>query len=100
MAIVPLPQRHLLAVDGDRAGVGVQHPGQDFHQRRLAGAVGPQEGVHLTRRDREVDRAQGDDGAEGLGGRGGLEQGLVHVGRGIGGALPLRGRAPDRWSQP
>ena len=46
---VPEPMEHHLGlVEPDVAGVGADHPGQDLHQRRLAGAVLAQQGVHLA----------------------------------------------------
>ena len=41
-----------LAVDADRAGVGAQHAGEDLDERRLAGAVGAEQGVDLAGGDR------------------------------------------------
>ena len=67
-----------LAVDADRPGVGAQHAGEDLDERRLAGAVGAEQGVDLAGRDREVDGAQGDDRAERLGDGGGLQQWSGH----------------------
>ena len=67
-------ERHLLAVDGDGAGVVVQDAGQDLDQGRLAGAVGPEERVHLAGGDRQVDPTQGDHRPERLGHRGRLEE--------------------------
>ena len=60
-------------MDADRPGVGAQHAGEDLDERRLAGTVGAEQGVHL-RGDREVDGAQGDDRAERLGDGGGLQK--------------------------
>ena len=45
---------HLLAVDLDRAGVGLVDAGEDLHQRRLAGAVLPDEAEHLAGAQLEV----------------------------------------------
>jgi hypothetical protein len=39
---------HRLAVPEDAAGVGAERPVDDLHQRRLAGAVLPQDGVDLA----------------------------------------------------
>ena len=63
-----------LAVDADRSGIGAQHPGEDLDERRLAGTVGAEQGVHLAGRDRQVDGAQGDDRAERLGDGSRLQQ--------------------------
>ena len=62
------------AMDADRPGVGAEHAGEDLDERRLAGAVGAEQGVDLARCDRHVDGAQGDDRAERLGDGGGLQQ--------------------------
>ena len=60
-------QGRRLAVDADRPGIGAQHAGEDLDERRLAGAVGAEQGVDLAGRDGEVDGAQGDDRPERLG---------------------------------
>ena len=57
---------HLLAVDLDRALVGLLHAVQDLHQRRLAGAVLADQGVDRARADRDVDVVVGDDAREAL----------------------------------
>ena len=46
------------------AGGRWQQRGQDAHERRLAGAVGPEQPEHGARRDREVEAVQGDHVAE------------------------------------
>ena len=71
-------QQHRLAVDGDGAAVVAQHAGQDLDQGRLAGAVGPEQGVDLAGGDRQVDRPQGDHRAERLGHGGRLQERLCH----------------------
>ena len=38
----------LFAADLDRPGIGLEHAGEDVHQRRLAGAVLTEECVHLA----------------------------------------------------
>ena len=43
------------AVEDDRAGVGRRRAGGDVHQRRLAGAVLTEQGMHLAREDVERD---------------------------------------------
>ena len=45
----------LLTVDGEDATVGLDGPGGDPHQRRLAGTVLPEERVHLARQHLEGD---------------------------------------------
>ena len=57
---------HLLALPGDRALVGLVHPGEDLDQGRLAGAVLAEQAVHLAREDVEVDPAERDDAWETL----------------------------------
>ena len=57
---------HLLAVEAHGARVGLQRPGDDLDERRLAGAVLPQQGVHRAGADREVRAGQGHDPAVGL----------------------------------
>ncbi len=49
------------AVDADRSLVRLLHAVEDLHQRRLAGAVLPAQGVHLAPADREVDPVVRDD---------------------------------------
>jgi hypothetical protein len=71
-------QQHRLAVDGDGAAVAGQHPGEDLDQGRLAGPVGPEQGVDLARGHRQVDRPQGDHRAERLGHGGRLQERLGH----------------------
>ncbi len=44
-----------VAVDADLARIGVHQAEQDVHQRRLAGAVLPQQAVDLARLESEVD---------------------------------------------
>ena len=68
----------LLAVHGDRAGVGPQDPGEDLDQRRLAGSVRAEQGVHLARPHRQIDGAQRDDRPERLAHGSGLQQRVVH----------------------
>ena len=57
---------HRLPEDLQLAGVGLGQPEQQAQQRRLAGAVGPDQPVDLTRRDGEVDAVERDDLAERL----------------------------------
>ena len=52
--------------------------GQDFHQRRLAGAVVADQPDSLGRADREIDAVEGDNGSESLGDFRQLEQRLGH----------------------
>ena len=53
-------------VDHDLALVGVVEPVQDVHQRRLAGAVLPEERVDLARAEIEADVVVCDDAGEAL----------------------------------
>src|SRR5690606_33899529 len=55
------------AVELDGAGVGGLHPGEDLHERRLARAVLPDEGVDLAGTYLEVDAGEHLDPEEGLG---------------------------------
>jgi len=59
-------ERHLVALHGDGALVGAEHPVQDLHERRLARAVLPDDGVDLPRGDRQLDVAVGHDAGEPL----------------------------------
>ena len=52
------------AVEQDLAGVGPVQPGEDVHQRALAGAVLAEQGVDLARAQVEVDVVVGDDARE------------------------------------
>ena len=71
-----------MSLDLDRARIRLVDPGQDFHQRGLAGAVFPDQGVDRARTDGQADLPQRLDRAEALGdvrhaqrdapGRGGL----------------------------
>ena len=89
----------LLAVDADLAVVGLLHAVEDLHQRRLAGAVLPDEGVDGARADGEVDVVVGDDAREALadarqddlGGVDVLGRGRV---RGLPRRPPVSGRGP------
>ena len=47
-----------LAVDRDRAGVGLDQPGDDLEQRRLAAAARAEQAGQLAARKVEVDAAQ------------------------------------------
>ena len=66
MASVGEPSDDGVAVDLDRAVVGLLHAVQDLHQRRLAGAVLPDEGVHRAGADVDVDVVVGDHAGEPL----------------------------------
>ena len=66
MASAGLLEVDLAAVEQDRALVGAVHPVQGLHQRRLAGAVLPDDGVHLTAPHPQLDVAVGDDAGETL----------------------------------
>ncbi len=61
------PEVHGLAVEEDLALVGPVQPEQDVHERRLAGAVLPEQGVDLSALDGEVHVLVGDDAREPLG---------------------------------
>ena len=50
--------RRSAAVDEDLAAVGLGQAGQDLDQRRLAGAVGADQAVHLAGHDRQRNAAQ------------------------------------------
>ena len=82
--------------DGDHAGVCPVHPGQDLHQRGLAGAVLADQGVHLTRVELEMAVHERVDAREVLGDALHLNEGLGHDGVSCGsqfdGSLPH----PDR----
>jgi hypothetical protein len=53
-----------LAAPADLAAIGLDQPGQDLQQRRLAGAVLADEGVRFALGDIEADAAQRVDGAK------------------------------------
>jgi hypothetical protein len=55
---------HRLALPGDQPLVGLVGAGQDLDQGRLAGAVLPEQAVHLARPHVEVDPAEGPDAGE------------------------------------
>jgi len=57
----------LRAVDRDRALVGLLHPVEDLHQRRLAGTVLADDGVNRAPADAEGDVAVGDHSGKTLG---------------------------------
>ena len=63
----------------DLAGVLAEQAEQDPDSRRLAGAVGSEETVHLAAGDREVEPVQGPGRAEGLDEPGNLDDGFVHL---------------------
>src|SRR5690606_23389412 len=52
---------HRCAVHEVLPRVRLLHPGENLDQRRLAGAVLAEEGVHLTRPDLELDAVERDD---------------------------------------
>ena len=68
---------HGLPVDQDLALVRVVEPVQDVHQRRLAGAVLPEQRVHLAAPEVEVDVVVGDDAWKALGDPPKLEDGRL-----------------------
>ena len=53
-----------LAVEPHLAGVGVVHPGDDLHQRGLAGPVLADDGQHLARRERQRHAVEREDAGE------------------------------------
>src|SRR5262249_46571555 len=61
------------------AGVGVEDPGDDLDQRRLAGAIVADERVHLVRTQREVALSECDHAPEVLLDVACIEQGLRRV---------------------
>jgi hypothetical protein len=61
-----VPERMGLAVDEDLAGVRLVQAGQDVHERRLAGAVLPEEAEHLALVHRDGDLVVGEDAREPL----------------------------------
>ena len=73
----------LVAAQKDLALVGRVEPVEDVHERRLAGSVLAQEGVHLAGRQLEVDLVVRDDSREPLGDAAELEEWLLvgHWGR-------------------
>ncbi len=56
--------RDVMPVEKDLPGVGCEAAGDLGDERRLAGAVRADEGVHLARAHREVDAVDGDHAAE------------------------------------
>ena len=59
-------ERHLFAAEEDLALVRVVQPGEDVRERRLAGAVLTQQGVHLALGRLEVDAVVCDHAREPL----------------------------------
>ena len=55
---------HDAAADADLAGVARRDPGEDLHQRRLAGPVFPEQGVDLASPNLQVDAVVRDDRSE------------------------------------
>ena len=76
-------EAHGRAVDADRPLVGALHPVDDLHERGLAGAVLPDDGVHLAGHEAQGHVAVGDDAGEALGHAGQLDDrdgsGLGHA---------------------
>jgi hypothetical protein len=68
------PEAHGPPGERHAAGVGRLDPGQDLHQRRLAGAVLADQRVHLAGLEVEVDARQRGDLAEALVDAGHLQQ--------------------------
>src|SRR5919109_1230489 len=65
--VVDRPDRDLLAVDVDPAGVGLVEAADDLDEGRLAGAVVADQPEHLAAAQAQVDVGQGGDAAEALG---------------------------------
>ena len=86
-------ERHGLAVDADLARVGLVEPGQDVHERALAGAVLAEQGVDLARPQVEVDVVVGDDAGEALDDAAHLDRR-----RGVGRRAVIAGSAAWAWS--
>ncbi len=68
-------ERHGLPVEAQLSLVGLVEPGQDVHERGLAGAVLAEQRVDLARADVEIDVVVGEDAREGLDDADGLEGG-------------------------
>ena len=77
MASAELVNSHLLAVDTDRAGIGLVEPEDHVHQRRLARAVLAEQAVHLASAQVEVDPVVGEQAGEALGDGARLEDEVV-----------------------
>ena len=69
----------LFALPADGAGVRLVGAGEHLDQGRLAGAVLPEQAVHLAGADLEVDAVEGADAGELLDDAGHLEQRGAHV---------------------
>jgi hypothetical protein len=94
-------ERHGPAVDGDGALVGLLHPVEDLHERRLAGAVLTDDRVHVAALDGDVDVAVGHDTREPLGDAAQLHgrRGVAAAGGdGLGGGDGARSRGESRWA--
>jgi hypothetical protein len=70
---------HLDPVEADPPVVGLEHPGEDAHQRRLAGAVLAEQAVHLAAAHGEGDAVVGEDAREGLRDADQLDRGSLPV---------------------
>src|SRR5205085_2031383 len=57
---------HDLAAEADRAAAGVREAEHGLDERRLAGAVGPDDGGHAPGADRQVDAVEDGERAEAL----------------------------------
>ena len=66
---------HRAVAEEDLASVGQLHPGQDFHQGRLARSVLADDGQHFARLQGQVHVAQGEDPRKTPGDAGGAKQG-------------------------
>src|SRR3954464_4167431 len=85
------------AVDADLALVGLVQPVEDAHQRRLAGAVLPEQRVDLAGLQVEVDRVVRDDRPEALRDPAQLE-GVLHTYLTVSGMLAIVPLAMSSWT--
>src|SRR5690606_6742013 len=81
---------HLLALEADGTGILPQLAEELRDERRLAGAVGTDEGMELARHHVEIDAVRGEQAAEALGEAADAEEGL--------GRHPAHGLPPSRTS--
>jgi len=85
------------AVDADLALGGRVEPIEDAHQRRLAGAVLPEQRVDLSGLQVEVDRVVGDDRPEALRDPAQLE-GVLHTYLTVSGMSAIAPLAMSSWT--
>ena len=79
LGIARASDRDRLAIDPDLAGIGPVSAGQDLDQRRLAGAVVPEQPDDLAGMEIDADRIDGLDAAEGDRDVAHLDEGAGHV---------------------